>query len=137
MSMSQSSKGQEGDINITPMIDILLVLIIIFMVLQARSAGERVEIPQPGPPQVATPEKNIVVHLIDQGFGLRPKVKINQDEVAWEDLEARLVIALLHRPDRVAFVKGDPELEFEFVAQVVESARNAGAARVGLLRPKD
>jgi biopolymer transport protein ExbD len=131
-------KSPEGEINITPMIDILLVLIIIFMVLQQPSKGERVEIPQPGSQERQAPQvKDIVVHLHDNGFGKHPTLKINDDEVSWEELEPRLQKILLARADRVAFVRGDPELEFEFVAQAVELTRTAGASRVGLLGPKD
>jgi len=131
-------KSPEGEINITPMIDILLVLIIIFMVLQQPSKGERVEIPQPSMQERQPPPvKQIVVHLHDNGFGKLPTLKINNDDASWEELEPRLQKILLTRSDRVVFVKGDPELEFEFVAQAVELTRTAGASRVGLLGLKD
>ena len=64
-------------------------------------------------------------------------LKINQEEVSWDALESRLTAIFKVRADRVAFVKGDPELEFEYVAQAVDITHHAGADHIGLLGKKD
>ena len=136
MSMSVGArKGLTAEINVTPMIDVLLVLLIIFMVvLPHRYEGEATQIPQPAPKTVtANPPSTIVIQLLDKGEGKRPALKINQDEVSWDELKARLQAIYSAREDHVAFVKGDPEIEFAFVAEVVDLSRMAGADRVGLL----
>src|SRR6184192_347629 len=87
------SGGPKADINMTPMIDILLVLIIIFMVITPRTPwGLQAQVPQPPPPnqkQQPNPERTMVVQVIANPGG-RPSLKINQDSVAWEDLQGRL-----------------------------------------------
>jgi biopolymer transport protein ExbD len=131
--------GAMGDINVTPMIDILLVLLIIFMViLPHQNLGEAADIPLPESTQPKPPQREdaIVVQLLDQGEAKPPTLKINQQQVSWEKLQARLKAILDARADKVAFVKGDPELEFQYVAQVVDMTHSAGAERVGLLDGK-
>ncbi len=136
MSMSAGArKGRTAEINVTPLIDVLLVLLIIFMViLPQHELGEAALIPQPNPEsQPSSPEEPIVIQLRDQGSGQRPDVEINRQQVKWEELEARLGSIYRARQDRVAFVKGDPEIEFSFVAEALDISHRAGADRVGLL----
>jgi biopolymer transport protein TolR len=128
--------GQSAEMNVTPLIDVLLVLIIIFMVvLPHHSQGEQAEIPQAASrdANVSSSENSIVVQLLSAGEGKRPRIKINESEVAWDELSARLKEIFVARVQRVAFLKGDPEVEFAYVAQVVDLTRAAGADRVGLL----
>jgi biopolymer transport protein ExbD len=136
MSMSVGARnGRTAEINVTPLIDVLLVLLIIFMViLPEHSLGELALIPQPNPEsQPANPPEPIVIQLKDHGPGQRPEVAINQTQVRWEELEAELAAIYRSRADRVAFVRGDPEIEFAFVAQALDISHRAGADRVGLL----
>ncbi len=137
MSMTYGSgNGQTAEMNVTPLIDVLLVLIIIFMVVMPHhSQGEPADIPQPASTElrVPRPENNIMVQLLDRGEGERPTLQINASEVSWEDLAPRMKDILLPRAQRVVFLKSDPEVEFEYVAQAVNLTRAAGAERVGLM----
>jgi biopolymer transport protein TolR len=140
MSMMVGARGARScEINVTPLIDVLLVLLIIFMViLPEHKMGEQTQIPQPAPDNVALkPIAPIVIQLKDAGGNKPPELKINQEPVTWEGLEARLRDVYKQREDRVAFVKGDPEVEFEYVAQAVDITHHAGADRIGLMGAKD
>ena len=124
-----------AEMNLTPLIDILLVLLIIFMVvIPHHSLGERAEIPQPSRPESEhKPDDMLVLQLIQSSEGSRPMLKINEERVSWENLEQRLETVFSLRADRAAFVKGDPEVDFEYVAEALDVSRRAGAERVGLI----
>jgi biopolymer transport protein TolR len=139
MAMTTGSQGKvSGEINVTPMIDVLLVLLIIFMIIQpVTKIGERTDIPQPNK-EVNTPTPTaIVIQLRDAGEGNAPALKINQQEVRWDDLQDRLKDIYKLREDKVAFLKGDPGVDFQFVADVVDMTHSAGVNRVGLMPGKD
>jgi biopolymer transport protein ExbD len=119
----------------TPMIDVLLVLIIIFMVITPLTPkGLEALVPQPPPPG-APPENNIrtVVISINQDHSML----INQDPIEESALENRLVEIFKTRAERVVFVKGDPNLEFSWVARVIDIAHGAQIDKVGLMPYKD
>jgi biopolymer transport protein ExbD len=130
---------RSSEINVTPLIDVLLVLLIIFMViLPEHKMGERTLVPQPSLESATRPpEPPIVIQLSNVNASQRPILKINQDEISWEGLEARLTAVYKQREDKVAFVKGDPDVEFEYVAEAVDITHRAGADRIGLLGKKD
>jgi len=141
MAMSMGGGGASGpQMNVTPLIDVLLVLIIIFMVIVAKSKPEYkgldAQIPQPTNESVSTPEHTIVIQLDDQPAEEKPLVKINQQPVAWAELQGRLRDIYKQRAEKVAFVQGEDRVDFEYVADVIDTARAAGVQRVGLL-PKE
>src|SRR5471030_2841638 len=135
MAMSMgSSGGPKGDINMTPMIDILLVLLIIFMAISpVKPKGLEALAPQPPPPN-SPPQDNdrTVVIQIDKDHHW----KINQEDIAEDKLEDRLIDIFKTRQERVVFVKGDPDLEFQWVAKAIDHAHGAGIDKVGLMTPK-
>jgi biopolymer transport protein TolR len=138
MSFSMSGKGARGpEINVTPLIDVLLTLIIVFMVVVSmdKEQGETAQIPQPdqkSTQNVAQP-RTVVIQVVWTKDNQPPTVKINQDEVRWEDLEQRLAEIYLKRAEKVAFVRGDADVDFQYVADVIDVAHHAGVQRVGLL----
>jgi len=96
-------------------------------------------VPQPPPPnqkQQNTPDRTIVVQLIDHGPGNPPGLKINQDEATWESLQGRLEDIFKTRAEKVMFVKGDDNVPFADVATVIDIAHSAGVDKVGLITAK-
>jgi biopolymer transport protein ExbD len=134
------SGGQNANINVTPLIDVLLVLLIIFMVITPLTPkGLDALVPQPPPPnapKTTTPDRTIIVQLIDRGPGQSPALKINQDDVTWETLEGRLADIYKTRAEKVMFVKGDNNVPFADVADVIDIAHAAGVDKVGLITAK-
>ena len=131
--------GQTADINVTPLIDVLLVLLIIFMVITPLTPkGLEALVPQPPPPNQpeTQTDRTVVVQVLDAAGG-KPKLKINQLDVSWDDLSAQLTNIFKTRAERVMFVKGEPEVEFQYVAQVIDIARGTQVIdRIGLITAK-
>jgi len=130
-----SSRGNLADINVTPMIDILLVLLIIFMVIvPVTPKGLEALVPQPpkAPQPEMAMEQAIVVQVIDRP-GKSPAYRINDTDVARADLQSRLTAIFANRANRAMFVKADGGVDFASVAEVIDIARSANVDHVGLM----
>jgi biopolymer transport protein ExbD len=128
-------RGPKSDINMTPMIDVLLVLIIIFMVITPLTPhGLEALVPQPPPPNQKPnlADQRTVVIVINKD----KSIEINNEATTEDKLGQRLEEIFKTRAERVVFVKGDPDLEFAPVAKAIDIAHGAGIDKVGLMTPK-
>ena len=126
-----SNAGQKAQINITPMIDILLVLIIIFMVITPiKSRGLHTLVPQPPQPDQSepSPSHDIVITVLGDNI-----VHLNQEVVKLQDLRQRLAFLFKTTADHVLFIRAAGNLEFREVAEVIDIARGVGLNRVALM----
>ncbi|MCU1283822.1 MAG: outer rane transport energization protein ExbD [Acidobacteriales bacterium] len=142
MGMAIGGAGaQKADINVTPLVDVLLVLLIIFMVITPLTPkGLDALVPQPPKDKKEQPEtdRTVVVQVLAPiRAGDKPSLKINQDDVTWENLEGRLADIYKTRAEKVLFVKGDDKLSFSDVAQVIDIAHSADLSmKIGLITAK-
>ena len=131
MDVGQKS-GAMATMNVVPLIDILLVLIIIFMVITPLTPkGLNASVPQPGKidgPAEPIRQKTIVVQILDSG-----NLKINGEDATWDSLGTRLSNVFKERAEKVAFVKGDDAVRFSEVARAIDIMRNSGIDKVGLV----
>jgi biopolymer transport protein TolR len=129
MSAGDSGGGLTNDINVTPMIDVLLVLLIIFMVI-VPMARKTIDVqlpdptPQPQPP--GPPPSNIVLQILPGG-----KFKVNSEDVTRENLPKRLKEIYEPRPDKLIFVKGDSTALYQDVIFAMDVSRGAGVKVIG------
>ena len=137
MAMSMGSGGgPKSDINMTPMIDVLLVLIIIFMVITPLTPkGLEALIPQPPKPNepVTPADERTIVVTINKDHSML----VNTEPIDEPALGKRLEDIFKTRAERIMFVKGDPDIEYRWVAEVIDIAHGAGIDKVGLMPFKD
>ncbi|HSZ63151.1 MAG TPA: biopolymer transporter ExbD [Terriglobales bacterium] len=140
--------------NVTPLIDVLLVLLIVFMlvVIEQKPVGLKTEIPQqpnPNDQRIPPPQATIVIRVHHTKPGERyfdakdsqgelaqqehPQVMVNEEAVEWNHLRDRLRDIFAIRIERIAYVEADDDIDFQDVADVIAIARIAGVDRVGLL----
>jgi len=132
ISLSSARAGSIAEVNVVPLIDILLVLLVIFMVIHpAVPFGLTVDLPQQIAEQAPPSPYVIVVQVLGDGT-----LRINQDPVQWQNLQGRLQEIFKMRASRVAFVRGDGDLEFGAVARAIDVMRAAGINSVGLMTPE-
>jgi biopolymer transport protein TolR len=133
MHVGGSKSGAIAEMNVVPLIDILLVLLIIFMVITPLTPkGLDALLPQPSPNQqkrdVELENKTVVVQVLTNN-----KLKINQEEATWEGLQGRLEQIFKERADKIAFIKGDESVLFMDVARAIDIMRAAGIDKVGFM----
>jgi biopolymer transport protein TolR len=132
MSVGGGKGGAVSDINMTPLIDVLLVLLIIFMVITPLTPkGLEALVPQPDPNQTEQPEPNartVVVSVAEDR-----SIMINRDPSNLEVLEDHLTEIFKSRAERVMFVRGHPGLDFRDVAAIIDIGKGAGVDKIGLI----
>jgi biopolymer transport protein TolR len=138
MAFSPAGGGlSQPQINVTPLIDVLLTLIVMFMlaVSMDKEYQEKAQIPQPQDKGASQPqpERTVVIQIVWTAKDVPPTVKVNQEDVRWEELETRLAQIYLTRAEKVAFVRGDADVDFQYVADVIDFAHHAGVRQIGLL----
>jgi biopolymer transport protein ExbD/biopolymer transport protein TolR len=127
-----------SDINVTPLIDVLLVLLIIFMVIVPITPhGLNTLVPQPpkNKDQQEPNDRTIVVQVLANGKG-EPSYKINDDTFAKSAIEPKLAEIFATRQEKVMFVKGDADLDYGKVAEVIDMGHQAEVDNIGLITPR-
>ena len=130
--------------NVTPLIDVLLVLIIVFIVavVEEQPVGLQTELPQQPNPKdysIPPPNRTIVIQIhrakpgTDRSQAEHPQVMVNEEAVEWDRLRERLRDIFAIRVERIAYVEADDDIDFQDVADLIAIARIAGVDRVGLL----
>ncbi len=130
--------GAMSEINVTPMIDVLLVLLIIFMVIQPTTPkGLEALVPQPPKDQKATPPENdrtIVLQIL--GGGSSVNYKINDQSFAKADITPELTKIFSTRQEKVMFIKGDKDLDFMPIAEGIGMGKAADVTNIGIITPQ-
>ena len=130
LSVGGANRGIFVEVNVVPLIDVLLVLLVIFMIIPHKQKGLMADLPQPAPTGRSDPQPAIVIQVLADGT-----LRINQEKVGWDGLGNRLEQIFGSRANRTAFVQGDGALEFQVVARVIDVMRAAGVSSVGLMTP--
>ena len=130
MALGGAKRGTFVEINVVPLIDVLLVLLVIFMIIPHQRTGLQVDLPQPASERTPPQPTAIVVEILADG-----SLRINRQPITWEILGRRLEEIFKGRENHTAFVRGNEGLEFQVVARVIDIMRAAGVNTVGLMTP--
>jgi biopolymer transport protein TolR len=133
-----TSGGSVSEINVTPLIDVLLVLLIIFMVIvPVTPRGLQTLVPQPpkNKTQDQPNDRTIVVQVLSNGAGA-PAYKINETDFNKSQIESQLETIFATRQEKVMFIKGDKDLDFAKIAEVVDFGHQAGVDNIGIITPR-
>ena len=137
MAMQFGSRGPiRAEMNVTPMIDVLLVLLVIFILINpAKKLGLEAQLPQENKnPDVPPPERTIVIEVLATRDPEQIALRINNADVTAREFEARIKDIYKTRVEKVLFLQADAELEFSKVADVMDAVHHADpAVRVGLM----
>jgi biopolymer transport protein ExbD len=140
MAMSVASTGGiVAEMNVVPLIDILLVLLIICMIITPmKSQGLDTQVPRPSDEtdSALVPEATVIVQILEDAKTGQSGLRINNEDLAWDALGARLGQIFKWRAEKVAFIKGDDAVLFMDVARAIDIVRGAGVEKIGLLTAK-
>lgn len=137
MAVMMGTRGISAEMNVTPLVDVLLVLLVIFMMITPQNSPHGLEAKIPQDAKVDPPPKQVdstVVLRLQHGANDETFIRINQEAVAWSDLRSRLHDIYKARATKVMFIHGDKQVAFSHVARAMDLAREADSGiAIGLI----